>query len=154
MNLLTRWDPFRNGLATPESIRWTPFFDDGGIDYAFDALRPMSWRAAAPDMRMDVADTDAAYFLAIDLPGARKESIQVTVEDNVITISADTAQESPAGEEPVWLVRQRHQGSIRRTLSLPESLEEGGCEARYAEGVLYLKLQKKRAARVKRVTVQ
>lgn len=153
MNLLAHWDPFRAGLAMPETLRWTPF-NDSDIDFAFDAFRPATWRTAAPEWRMDVADSDAAYYLAIDLPGARKDSIQVSVEENYVTVAADTAQEQPSGEQPVWLVKQRHQGEIRRTLAFPEALEENACEARYSEGVLYLKLQKKRAARIKRITVQ
>lgn len=152
MNLLAHWDPFRAGRAMPEALQWTPF-NDGDIDFAFDVFRPMTWRQAAPDMRMDVAESDTAYYLAIDLPGARKDSIQVAVEDSYVILSANTA-EPAAAEQPAWIVRQRHQGEIRRTLAFPEALEEAACEARYAEGVLYLKLQKKRAARIKRITVQ
>lgn len=149
MNELARWDPFSNGLT--ESTRWNPF-EDSGFGLIPTLFRPVARSAAG--FRMDVEETDNAYLLAVELPGARKEAIQVQVYENSVTIGAEIAEgEKPAGEERKWLLRERSTGKTQRTVTLPESLDENASEAKFADGVLYLKLQKKRASQVKRLAV-
>lgn len=102
---------------------------------------------------MDVHETESAYELAIELPGVKKEAIQVNVYENTVNIAAETAPEGADGEERNWLLRERGFGKFSRELSLPEAVDDASSQARYADGVLYLTLQKQRAARVKRLAI-
>jgi len=63
------------------------------------------------------------------------------------------AGQGAQGEESNWLLRERSFGKFSRQISLPEALDDAAAEARYADGVLYLTLPKKRASQVKRLTI-
>ncbi|HEX7053118.1 MAG TPA: Hsp20/alpha crystallin family protein [Burkholderiales bacterium] len=139
MNELVRWDPFK-AIAPFESL-----FDVPSL------LRPMrSVISAGP--RMDVADYDDAYELAVELPGVKKEAIQVSVHENRVTVSAELPAPQDEGNGQ-WLLRERDYGKFSRTLSLPEAVDEEASQARYSDGVLTLTLRKKAASRQKRLTI-
>lgn len=152
MKSVTHWDPFTTGIAMPETGRWDPF-KDAGLDLISGFFAPVARRRTESGAPMDVAETSTAYYLAVDLPGTRKEAIGISVLENSITISAEIAEEKQAGEEPTWLLRERTFGKIERSVTLPHALDESASEAKYADGVLYLKLQKKNASQVKRLAV-
>jgi HSP20 family protein len=142
MNELARWDPFKPALP----------FEGSMLDIIPAFLRPVARRFGGP--AMDVNETENAYELAIELPGVKKEAIQVGVYDNTVTIGAEAAEEKAGGEEgEQWLLRERSFGKISRNITLPEPVDETSSQARYADGVLYLTLQKKRASQIKRLTV-
>jgi HSP20 family protein len=142
MNELVRWDPFKPALP----------FEGSLLDMVPALLRPIA-RQGWSGPRMDVHETEAAYELAVELPGVKKEAIQVSVYDNTVTISAEVAEEQANAEERNWLLRERSFGKFSRNVALPEAVDEDSSQARYADGVLYLTLQKKRATQVKRLTV-
>ena len=149
MNELARWDPFQ---AAP--------FGESVFDMIPTFFRPVSRGAAWQGPRMDVAETDTAYQLAIELPGIPKDAIQVGVYENSVTINAEAKNPNaekqggaPQDDEPQWLLRERSFGKFSRTLTLPEAVDDNASQARYADGVLYLSLQKKRASQTKRLAV-
>jgi len=131
MNELVRWDPFKAVLPLFEPI-----------------ARQVSWTGP----RMDVNETENAYELAVELPGVPKEAIQVGVYENTVTIGAELAEPKAEGEQS-WLLRERTYGKFSRNITLPEAVDQDSSQARYADGVLYLTLQKKRASQVKRLTI-
>ena len=138
MNELVRWDPFK-AIAPFESL-----FDIPTL------LRPVrAGELSGP--RMDVAESDNAYQLSVELPGVPKEAIQVSVHENSVTISAEIA--APEEEGSQWLLRERGYGKLSRTVALPEAVDDEASEARYSDGVLTLILRKKSASRQKRLTI-
>src|SRR5712664_1840944 len=139
MNELVRWDPFRAVAPFEDS-----FF---AIPSLFGSL---AVRNNGP--RMDVAEKDGAYQLAVELPGVKKEAIQVNVLENSVTINAELPEEQN-GNDVQWLLRERSFGKLTRTIALPEAVDEEASEARYADGVLYLTLKKKSVSQAKRLTV-
>ena|SRR2546423_4616856 len=141
-----------NELARLEPFKAVDPFRDSLFDVIPSFFRPAQ-TAAWQGARMDVAEDDTRYYLAIELPGIPKEAIQVSVYENSVSISAEAA--SPQQQEQQnWLLRERSFGKISRNISLPEAVDDTSSEARYAEGMLYLTLQKKRASQVKRLTIQ
>jgi len=141
MNELARWDPFKSVVPFGESL-----FDI--VPTLFAPTGRAAWRAA----RMDVAENEKSYQLAIELPGLPKDSLQVSVYDNTVTVSGEAA--APKEEDGHnWLLRERSYGKVTRNIQLPEAVDDSACEAKYVDGVLYLTLQKKRATQVKRLTV-
>lgn len=140
MNELVRWDPFR---ATP--------FEGSLFDVVPSYFRPAHSRDTWAGARMDLAETESAYELAIELPGVAKEAIQVGVYENNVTVTAEAA--APSAEEGNWLLRERSYGKFSRNIALPEAVDEGSSKARFTDGVLYLTLQKKRATQVKRLAI-
>lgn len=144
MNELVRWDPFKAALPFEGSLlEMVPTL----LRPVFDPIVRQGW--AGP--KMDVTETENAYELAIELAGVPKEAIQVGVYENTVTIGAEVSQ--PTEEEPNWLLRERSFGKFARNLRLPEAVDHDSSQARYADGVLYLTLQKKRASQVKRLAI-
>ena len=143
MNELVRWDPFKPALP----------FEGSLFDMVPALFRPVA-RQAWAGPRMDVNETENAYELAVELPGVKKEAIQVGVYENTVTISAEIAEEKADGdEEKNWLLRERSFGKFARNIALPEAVDEGSSQARLTDGVLYLTLQKKRASQAKRLAI-
>lgn len=142
MNELARWDPFKSVVPLGESL----------FDVVPTLFRPVARASAWTGARMDVAENDKSYQLAIELPGIPKDSIQVSVYENAVTISGEAAapQEQDGHN---WLLRERSYGKTTRNIQLPEAVDDTASEAKYVDGVLYLTLQKKRASQVKRLTV-
>jgi len=134
---IARWDPMEESL-----------FD---IFPAF--FRPVMRRSSEMWPRMDVAETDDAYLMSVELPGANKESIQVSVYENTVNINAENREEKTAGQEPNWLLKERSFGKVSRSITLPEAVDDSHSEARHVDGVLYLTLPKKRSAATKRLTI-
>ena len=126
-------------------------FEGSLFDIAPTFFRPVRQAWAGP--RMDVNETESAYELAIELPGVKKEAIQVGVYESTVTITAETTEEKPTGEEQNWLLRERSFGKFSRSIALPEAVDDGSSQARYSDGVLYLTLHKKRATQVKRLAI-
>ena len=125
-----------------ELVRWDPF----------EAVLPGFFRIASSGPRMDVAENDVAYQLAVEIPGAQKEAIQVSVYENSVTISTELPQRKEE-DGAQWLLRERSVGNFSRTISLPEAVDDEASEARYVDGVLYLTLKKRSASQTKRLTI-
>jgi HSP20 family protein len=142
MNELVRWDPFKTVAPFEDSFFAIP-----------SLFRPLASRALGAGPRMDVAENDSSYLLAIELAGVKKEAIQVSVYENTVTVNAELPEEAANGNDMQWLVRERAYGKFSRSISLPESVDDTASEARFADGVLYLTLKKKAASQTKRLTI-
>ncbi len=110
--------------------------------------------ASALRMRIDVHEKDDAYEVKADLPGFRKEDIQVNIDGKVVQIDAEMRRESETKDEKKKLVRsERFQGRLSRTFSLAREVDEARTVARYADGVLTLDLPKKTSESARKVDV-
>ena len=103
--------------------------------------------------RLDVIEKGDKYQIAVDLPGVKKEDIQVQVEGARVTISAETKTESEQKEGERVLYSERTATSYGRSFELPVEVTEEGAEARFDNGVLTLTLPKRQAVLAKRITV-
>jgi len=126
--MLMRFDPFRE--IDPFATRW----DDS--------------RLVAP---MDVYREGDRFVVHMDLPGVRPDSIEVTVEKNVLTIRAERSW--PVTEDVELLVNERRQGTFSRQLFLGEGLDTDHIEARYADGVLTVVIPVAERAKARRISV-
>jgi HSP20 family protein len=128
-------------------------------------------RAPARRPAVDVSESDASYVITLDVPGVRKEDVQVSVEGRRVSIVAETHSSSepdapadgaaavPAAganaarpAAPRALVRERLDASYARSFTLPADIEQGEAQARLENGVLTVTLPK-RAANVARLTI-
>lgn len=137
--------------------RFTPFDD------SFDDLlrgffvRPMTFEGKdtqAPQIRMDVKEDEKSYTVHADIPGVSKEDIQVGIDGNQVSISAEVKRRSEQKEGSRVLKTERFYGKAARSFSLASEVDAGGAQAKYADGVLELVLPKKAASNAKQLTVQ
>lgn len=106
-------------------------------------------------MRLDVSESDTAFTVKADIPGVKKEDIDVRIEGNLVQIDAKSESESQTkGNGDKVLRSERHCGSISRSFSLGQDVDASKVQARYADGVLTLTLPKKAPAPTSRINIQ
>jgi len=134
-----------------------PTFTDN-FDTAFRRFfAPTAFESEVPElkMRIDVTEKDNAYEVKADIPGVKKEDINVRIDGNVVQIDAQVKREKETkGNGDKVLRSERYYGNVSRTFSLADDVDDAKAEAKYADGVLTLALPKRTTAASKKVTVQ
>jgi HSP20 family protein len=133
-----------------------PFAIESFEDAFRNFMRP--WRTdlgeAAPRIKLDLSEQEGQYTVKAEIPGVRKEDIDVRVDGNVVTISAEVKTEKEEKDNGRILRQERHQGYASRSFTLACPVDESKTEARYKDGILELKLPKKASAATKRISVE
>ena len=119
-------------------------------------LRPWKTGAleGAPRIKLDVSEKDGSYSVQAEIPGVRMEDIDVQVEGNLVTISAEVKSEKEEKEGSRVLRRERQQGYASRSFTLACPVDDAKVEAKYENGVLALTLPKKGGGATKRIAVK
>ena len=131
--------------------------NEAGLDELFRGFfKPVRLEGApTPVMiKMDVIETENGYLVHSEMPGVKKEDINVAIEGNLVTITAEVKREWEQKEGDRMLRNERYFGNVYRSFTLPVELDEMACEAKYDNGVLELKLVSKAAAPGKRLAIQ
>ena len=105
-------------------------------------------------VKVDVTEDDKVYTLRAEIPGVKKEDINVTIDGDTVAISAEVKNEKDVKNGERVLRSERSYGKLYRAFTLGQALEEAGTHAKYADGVLELTLPKKAAAQAKRISIQ
>jgi HSP20 family protein len=120
-------------------------------------VRPLAYEGrgeALPRLKVDVTEKNGAYKVTAELPGVKKEDIQVAIDGAQVTLTAEVKQEKETGKDERVLHTERVYGKVSRSFTLPQELDEAKAEARFRDGVLELELPKKAAAARKAITIQ
>ncbi len=127
------------------------FFDEA----MRSVMRPWRWEGTepAPRIRVDLSEVNGSYVVKADMPGVRKEDIDVRIDGNMVTISAELKKERESKEPGRVLRHERQYGYASRAFTLSSAVDESKADARYENGVLELTLPKKGAAETKRLAV-
>jgi HSP20 family protein len=135
--------------------RYSPFeslFDDLARGFW---VKPVAMPGGAElKMKIDVSEDDKAYTVHAEIPGVRKEDIQVEVEGGQVSIRAEVKQEKEEKKGGKVLHSERTYGMVSRSFSLPAEVDDKATEAKYKDGLLELTLPKKKGGGGKRIAVQ
>lgn len=132
---LVRSDPFREVDRWLQQV-WTT--QQGG-------QRPMA-------MPMDAYRNGDSFLLSLDLPGVNPDSVEITVEDNVLTVSAE--RPAPAASEGVEsVIAERPYGTFSRQVVLGKTLDTEHIRATYEDGVLSVVIPVAEKAKPRRIEV-
>jgi len=113
------------------------------------------WENGALDMRLDVTEVDGKYEVCADIPGFKKDDINVRIDGNIVQIdAASKKQKETKGEGGKVLRSERWEGAVSRTFSLSQDVDETKATAKYEDGVLTLQLPKKATTTSKRLQIQ
>ena len=93
-------------------------------------------------LRTDVRETEDAIEADIDLPGVKKDEIQVHLENGYLTVSAEKHADKQAGKGK-YLRQERYSGTVSRTFYVGDALKPDDVKAKYEDGVLVVSLSKK-----------
>ncbi|MGH1432009.1 MAG: Hsp20/alpha crystallin family protein [Neptuniibacter sp.] len=132
--------------------RFNSLFDDAFFNNFF---RPVASDKGERVPAIDVHESDGGYCIKVDLPGISKDDIHVTLENGVLTISAETKQEDKEEKDGKIIRQERHYGQYVRRLSVGDNLDPASIKARFENGVLQLDLPKPepKAPEVSKVTI-
>lgn len=134
MNSVVTWNPFRE-------------FDD-----FFRAARPLSEHKSAWTPAVDIFETEDAFRLELEIPAVAPDSVNVALEDGVLTVSGERPLPEQEGE--VRYRRERRYGAFSRSFRLPETVDDESINAVAKDGVLTLTIAKRAQATAKRIEVR
>jgi HSP20 family protein len=137
---ITRFDPFTDSFE----------------DLFRRVLRPIRWEADEQPLqiKVDVEEDDKTYKVKAEVPGVKKEDINVQVDRNQVSISAESKREKEVKEKGKVIRSERYYGSLFRSFSLAQDVDQGGATAKYADGILELTLPKKVTSETKKLSIQ
>jgi HSP20 family protein len=92
--------------------------------------------------RVNTRESDDAYYIELDLPGVKKDDIEITTEDNILTISGERKFKDEVKEENYYKV-ESHYGKYSRSFTLPENIDISAINAKNENGVLEVTIPKK-----------
>ena len=126
------------------------------IDRMFESLLPRGngdSEQAVWAPRVDLAETDHAYFIHLDVPGMKKDEFEVSFQDGSLTVSGE--RKHLETEDSRSLVRvERRYGRFYRSFDLPKSVDSSKIEASYIDGVLTIEVPKAEESKPRTVQVK
>lgn len=96
-------------------------------------------------VRVDLLEDEQQYQILADLPGIDKSEIQVSVENQVLTIRVQkqsSTEEENKSDGGKWIIRERSINNIERSIQLPKNVDSNHIEAKYENGVLKISIPK------------
>jgi HSP20 family protein len=120
-------------------------------------VRPMVYEGEARGalrMKVDVVESNGAYIVTAEVPGVKKEDIQVSIDGADVTLAAELKRERDVSKDERVLHAERGFGKLARSFTLPQEVDEAKAEAKYRDGVLELTLPKKAAEARKTIAIQ
>ncbi|MCB8944639.1 MAG: Hsp20/alpha crystallin family protein [Ardenticatenaceae bacterium] len=140
MTTLIRWNPVRRPRLINE------------FDRLFEA--PPLWQAPRNwGLELDVTEKGDVYTVKASVPGLNPDDIEITLEDNTLTIQGEYVQEEE-NENERYHLRERRTGSFSRTVNFPVLVNAAAVEAQYEHGVLTLTVPKAEEVKPKRIGIK
>jgi HSP20 family protein len=144
-------------------IRWDPLAELAGVRNAMDRLFDQSF-GRLPALRnsedvgpltlgLDVYETNDEYVIKAALPGIDPKDVDISVEDDVLTIKGAFEHEDETQEQK-YLRRELRYGNFQRTLRLPPTVDAENAKAEFEHGLLRLALPKKAEARARTIKIR
>jgi HSP20 family protein len=139
--------------TSPIARRWNDDFDNLFENF----LQPLRWtqeeasQGIAP--RLDVVERDNEFVVKAEMPGMKKDDIEVSLENGVLTITAETRSETEEKEGDRVIRQERRYGKYLRSLRLGKEIDEKKVKASYKDGILELVLPKAEEVKPKKIAV-
>ena len=146
MTLVRRPSPFSELMTLRQAM--DRLFDD-------TVFRPFTQYNGGEFMRLplNVRTTADALVVEAELPGLKPEDVDITLENNTLTIRAEDRTERKE-EQGDWIVREIGRGSVMRTVTLPTGLEADKAEATFEHGVLTLRIPKAEQVKPRQIQIR
>ena len=143
---ITRFDPFREMEEIFKRYRQPSTRDLMGEEY--EGILSGNWVPA-----VDISETKNAYIVKGELPGVDKEDVDISIDENTLTIRGEKKYEKSVDEQ------QDHRtecvyGSFERSFSLPKQVDINNVKAVFKNGVLKLTVPKAEEAKPKQIQVK
>ena len=105
------------------------------------------WRPVA-----DISESKEEYHIYLELPGVKQDQVNVSLEDNKLTISGNKQREQQEGNQ--FRYQERATGAFNRTFKLPEDADSNGISARFDQGLLVVTIRKQEQTKPRKIDIQ
>ena len=152
---------FQTALSrTKTNPRFTvrdPFFSLMDRFFSEEGLGNLTQRGENGDNRswlppVDIVETDTAFVATVDLPGLTKNDVELSLEDNMLTLAGERTFDN-TDESAKFRRVERSYGSFSRTFTLPPGVDAGKVEATFEHGVLTLTMPKSETAKPRKIDI-
>ena len=136
------------------SIFGENLFDDDWMNFPFNdefwgKKNPLYGKHAQNMMKTDIRETDGSYELDVDLPGFKKDEIQIELKDGYLTVSAEKGRDKDEEDKKGKYIRkERYAGALSRTFYLGEEIREEEIKAKFENGILSVSIPKEEEKKV------
>ncbi|MDI6824842.1 MAG: Hsp20/alpha crystallin family protein [Bacillota bacterium] len=144
---LMRWDPFRDLVEIQRNLEDLFRRTFSAWDQPLAPVRTTGWTPP-----LDVIQKEGELLIRAELPGVDPEQVEVTVEDDRLTIRGERKEQIEVEKES-WLRRELRYGSFERCLTLPAEADTEKIKATYRNGVLEITVPYQPAAKPRRLTI-
>lgn len=148
MNMITNWNPFREMEAMQDRILRAMNLSSARGDA--EGKQPLTTTEWTPSV--DISEDEQGYHIKAELPEVKKEDVQVTVENGVLSIRGERRFEKEETNRKFHRV-ERSYGNFMRSFSIPDDSDPATVSAEYKDGVLTVFLPKSEEKKPKRIEV-
>ena len=141
------------------SIFGENLFNDDWMNFGFPEVeKALYGKHASHEMKTDVRETDSGYEVDIDLPGFKKDEINIQLDNGYLSISAAKGLEKDEQDkEGKYIRKERYAGSMSRSFYVGNAITQDDIKAKYESGILRLSVPKKAAEEIesaKRIAIE
>jgi len=147
MTNLNRWDPFQDMLSLREAMN--QLVEESFVRPTQGAGRNGQGYVPA----LDLSETQDGYLVEAAVSGLKPEDLEITVENNVLTIRGETRQEAEDKQRNYHRIERRF-GAFQRTIGLPTTVKADAIQASLNNGVLRLEIPKAEEVKPRKISVQ
>jgi len=141
-----RYDPFREALSLRNAMDQL---------FAQSFVRP-NWGSSASAGRgvtMDVLETEQGYQVRVGLPGVKPEDLDLSVQQNTLTIKGQFRSSVKPDQQVNWLVQEISEGSFERSITFPKPIDADKIDTSFEQGVLSITVPLSEASRPKKISI-
>ena len=141
------------------SIFGENLFNDDWMNFGFPEVeKALYGKHASHEMKTDVRETDSGYEVDIDLPGFKKDEINIQLDNGYLSISAAKGlDKDEQDKEGKYIRKERYAGSMSRSFYVGNAITQDDIKAKYESGILRLSVPKKAAKEIegaKRIAIE
>jgi len=142
-----QWNPLQDLMMLQNQMK--RLFEDATQSRARNDSSPDEFERADWTPAADIYETEENYLIAIDLPGVSREALEINVDDNRLVVKGARIVEESTKQRT-----ERPSGKFLRTFTVPGSVDQAQIGAEYKEGVLQVRLPKRKEQKSKRVQIR
>lgn len=144
MSNVTRWDPFQEMLTLREAMNHL---------LEESVVNPATVRGAKSYVpALDLSETTNGYTVELAVPGLKAENLEITIENNILTIKGEIKQTVEEAQRQYHRVERRY-GAFTRTIGLPSTVQADAIQAELQDGVLRLEIPKAESIKPRKISV-
>ena len=140
----TEWNPLR---TMREMLRWDPFREMAPVFSGFPSLEDLAWNPS-----FEVTENKDSFLFKADVPGVKKEDLEITTTGNRIQVSGKRESEEEKKTDTVYTY-ERQYGSFLRSFTLPEGTDVEHAKSELKDGVLTVMIPKLPGTQAKKIPI-